>query len=89
MARTGLEKDRQKANATVYWCSESLRIAGILLQPFMPNKASQLLDIIGVEDSRRSYSDAKVGADVTYGVPRETLGKGALGSLFPPLSVEK
>ncbi|KZO92529.1 hypothetical protein CALVIDRAFT_520038 [Calocera viscosa TUFC12733] len=40
---------------------ESLRIVGILLQPFMPTKASQLLD--SLKATRRDFEAAKVGAE--------------------------
>ncbi|KZT53833.1 hypothetical protein CALCODRAFT_439498 [Calocera cornea HHB12733] len=44
-----------------FYAFETLRIAGILLQPFMPSKATQLLDILKVE--RRGLEAAKVGAE--------------------------
>ena len=34
-------------NACIYMCAESLRICGILLQPYMPEKMKQLLDTLG------------------------------------------
>ncbi|GAA6001086.1 hypothetical protein JCM10207_007406 [Rhodosporidiobolus poonsookiae] len=41
--------------------SESLRLSGILLQPFMPDKAAQLLDMLGVPAARRRWEDAQLG----------------------------
>jgi methionyl-tRNA synthetase len=41
---------------------ESLRICGILLTPIIPEKASTLIDSIGVPLARRTWSDARVGA---------------------------
>jgi methionyl-tRNA synthetase len=70
----------------VFLCAESLRLAGILLQPFMPEKANLLLDMMGVDRERRSYVWAKVGKDDTYGKSFVELGKGTTGTLFPPLS---
>jgi methionyl-tRNA synthetase len=55
---------------TVFLTSEALRITGILLQPYMPNKAAQLLDQLGVDESRRTFDDCRPGMDVDYGVPR-------------------
>jgi methionyl-tRNA synthetase len=55
----------------------------------MPSKASQLLDIIGVDESRRTFDDALLGADGTYGIRKVSAGKDAWDSLFPPLSIEK
>ena len=72
----------------VYHSAEAIRIAGILLQPFMPGKAETLLNMIGVEDSKRTYDYAQFGADETYGDAKAPLGKGAWDSLFPPLSIE-
>jgi methionyl-tRNA synthetase len=61
---------------------------GILLQPYMPAKAAQLLDILGVDGSKRTFADAQLGADFSYGAAKLPVGKGAWDSLFPPLSVE-
>jgi methionyl-tRNA synthetase len=69
----------------VYHCAEAIRIVGILLQPYMPEKSKTLLDMIGVEDSKRTFDDAQVGADATYGDANAPLGKGAWDGLFPPL----
>ena len=63
-------------------------MVGILLLPFMPGKASQLLDMIGVEESKRTYQDAHLGRDDSYGTPKAQVGEGAWDSLFPPLSIE-
>ncbi|KAL4979730.1 tRNA synthetases class I (M)-domain-containing protein [Aspergillus desertorum] len=71
------EKQRVIFNA-----AESMRIMGILLQPFMPNKAKQLLDMLKVDPSRRNLSDAGYAQDVTYG---ENIKKKIL---FPPLAIE-
>ena len=54
----------------------------------MPGKAEQLLDMIGVEDSRREFKDAKFRADKTYGDGKVPVGKDKWDFLFPPLSVE-
>jgi methionyl-tRNA synthetase len=65
---------------------ESLRIAGILLQPFMPQKATELLDHIGVHPDARSargFASAVYGADVEYGRVEKTKKR-----LFPPLLIE-
>lgn len=40
---------------------ESLRVCGILLQPFIPSKAGQLLDALGVPDDQRSMAFAGLG----------------------------
>lgn len=71
---------------TVFLTSEALRLTGILLQPYMPIKAAQLLDQLGVDESRRTLADCRPGADLDYGVPNEK-GKG-LEVLFPLLPFE-
>lgn len=44
----------------LYYSSEALRIAGILLRPFMPTKSIELLEGLGVEG--RGWADAQVGS---------------------------
>jgi methionyl-tRNA synthetase len=77
-----------RINRTIYHCAETLRIVGILLQPYMPTKAAELLDYIGVDPSRRTYDDAIYKGDFTYGKPIKSMAKGAFGGLFPPLPLE-
>jgi methionyl-tRNA synthetase len=72
----------------VFHAAEAIRIVGILLQPYMPEKAAELLDMLGVEDARRSYDDAVLGADDTYGTPKRPVGRDVYDALFPPLPVE-
>ena len=79
-----------EVDSIIYLCAESLRICGILLQPYMPSKMTSLLDMLGVEKSKRGFADAIIGADETYGTPLPgvSLGKGIDGVLFPPLPTE-
>lgn len=44
-----------------------MRIAAILLQPFMPTKAPELLDLLCVDPLKRGFSDAVYQADAGYG----------------------
>ena len=83
-----VDLNQKKVERIVFYSAESVRIVGILLQPFMPDKASQLLDMLGVDKSRRGFDDAKIGADDSYGTPQVPLGKCAYDGLFPPLPVE-
>ncbi|KAH8664043.1 tRNA synthetases class I (M)-domain-containing protein [Xylariales sp. PMI_506] len=81
--------EAEELRQVVYVAAESLRITGILLQPFMPEKATGLLDRLGVDVNRRSLSYANIHADSTYGAPMVPLGAGgAQGSLFPPIPWE-
>ena len=79
-----------KLDSIIYLCAESLRICGILLQPYMPSKMGMLLDMLGVEKNRRTFADAILGADDAYGAPLPGVfvGKGLEGVLFPPLATE-
>ncbi|KAI5306662.1 hypothetical protein KEM56_007723 [Ascosphaera pollenicola] len=74
----------------VYIGAETLRIVAILLQPFMPEKANQLLARLGVQDvpEKRNFSAAQYGADFDYGVPTVEVKKGVESALFPPLIIE-
>lgn len=74
---------------TIYIVAETLRNAGILLQPFMPEKAKEMLDVLGVSEGKRTFEYAGLGKDFTYGVPMRPPGRTAHESLFPPLEVEK
>ena len=72
-------------DTVVFICAEALRITGILLQPYMPGKAGALLDMLGVEQTMRSFRHAAAGADSLYGVSKLDLGSGYQGTLFPPI----
>jgi len=63
-------------------------MVGILLQPYMPAKAAQLLDMLGVDESRRTFDHVRPGADFDYGVPQLPVGRDAWDGLFPPLPVD-
>ncbi|KAI1632817.1 methionyl-tRNA synthetase [Biscogniauxia mediterranea] len=83
------EGDVATVHQMIYHVTESLRIVGILLQPFIPEKAAELLDRLGVAPDRRTLSDAKMYADADYGTPLISLGTGSYSSLFPPLGSEE
>lgn len=84
--------DIARLQEVVYHTAEALRVSGILLQPFMPEKANLLLDILGVDRSRRSFEDAKFGVDGDYGGLKTPVIKHGLDTrwhiMFPPLSVK-
>lgn len=78
--------DQVLLHRVIYICSESMRICGILLQPFMPAKMTQLLDMLGVADHARKYADTGIGSDKDYGILKYPVETGTKGVLFPPLS---
>jgi methionyl-tRNA synthetase len=71
----------------VYHSLECLRIASIMLQPFMPDKMKTALDMLGVREDMRTLEQAKLFCDFEYGVPMTDIGIGgkSAGTLFPPL----
>ena len=85
LAKQGADAELE---AVIYLCAESLRLCGILLQPYMPSKMKTLLDMLGVAEDARGFENAVYGADLTYGTPAVELGKGLEGVLFPPLTTE-
>ena len=78
------KSEQETMNEVVYLCAEALRITAILLQPYMPEKAATLLDMLGVRADRRIAAYAVLGTDFDYGGSKIELGKGELGTLFPP-----
>ncbi|EFW19787.1 methionyl-tRNA synthetase [Coccidioides posadasii str. Silveira] len=90
MAEQSGNTEPTELSRVIYNTAESLRIAGILLQPFMPEKSARLLDMLGVagDPEKRSFEAAIFGADEHYGVPLVELKKGTEATLFPPLVTE-
>jgi methionyl-tRNA synthetase len=86
------DEARTKLNKVIYYVNESLRIAGILLQPIMPAKMTELLDSLGVSKEQRTFQHAALGADDSYGIePAMLQERGLVGkhpssvtTLFPP-----
>ncbi|KAF6232018.1 hypothetical protein HO173_009855 [Letharia columbiana] len=76
---------QEQLDCVIYLCAESLRICGILLQPYMPAKMKQLLDMLGVAGDARMWVDADLGKDQDYGEPKDEIGK-ETEMLFPPLN---
>lgn len=88
LMKTGREDDADKALNIVFHATEATRIIGILLQPYMPHSAAQLLDMLGVAPNKRAYFDAVWLSDMDYGEAKAPVGKCAYDGLFPPLAVE-
>ncbi|TKA77597.1 hypothetical protein B0A55_03140 [Friedmanniomyces simplex] len=73
---------------TIYLAAETLRLVGLMLQPFIPASAKRLLDMLGVSEERRTWEWCQMGKDDGYGTPMVELGKGEQGVLFPRLTSE-
>lgn len=84
------ELARQQAllAGTIFVSAESIRILGILLQPFMPGKAAEMLDLLGVAPERRTFAYARMAADFSYGTPLMDISREGYAGLFPQLDVE-
>lgn len=71
---------------------DSLRLAGIALQPVMPSKMDDLLDRLGVQKEERGWDELRSVGEVKRVVERlERMKEGAKvkrGVLFPPLVEE-
>lgn len=59
------------------WLRETLRVCGILLQPFMPGKAGELLNALSVDPKERTWAHAEIGRGARDPGPLEWV------SLFP------
>ena len=51
----------------------------------MPGKAVELLNMLGVDSSKRAFEHTSFGSDDSYGQSQVDLKKGQDGVLFPPL----
>jgi methionyl-tRNA synthetase len=79
---------KEAAERVLFLVAEGLRISGILLQPFLPDKAAQLLDVLGVAPDKRTFAHTVVRCDPDYGVPTADPGRYRHDGLFPPLIEE-
>ena len=67
--------DSQTRARTIALSSETLRIAGIVLQSFIPIKALQLLEALGVPEQERAWANA--------GLAQGSVGSWTKTALFP------
>ncbi len=51
--------DQKRMNVILYCLIESIRQIGILLQPFVPDTASKILDSLSVDNKERSFASLK------------------------------
>ncbi|RIA86016.1 tRNA synthetases class I (M)-domain-containing protein [Glomus cerebriforme] len=52
---------KETVENTLFYAAETARISGILLQPIMPTKMSELLDKLGIQKDQRTWEYAKFG----------------------------
>ncbi|GAB7345326.1 hypothetical protein MBLNU457_3679t1 [Dothideomycetes sp. NU457] len=84
LSQKNIDTLQRRMECIIYLIAESLRIMGILLQPFMPDKAKQLLDSLGVSPDRREFQHAVICGDKDYGRSSVPAGQKA-PALFMPL----
>ncbi|CAF1218278.1 unnamed protein product [Rotaria magnacalcarata] len=60
LAKSTIENDRQRLQILIYLTLECLRICGILLQPIVPSISKQLLDVLGIDQNKRTLHDCTV-----------------------------
>ena len=63
------KSDPVRMNAVLYTTLESLRVFGIVTQPFVPGAAAKLLDLLAVPADRRSLADVGEGGRLVPGTP--------------------
>ena len=73
----------RRLDCIIFSAVETLRVLGIMLQPFMPGKANELLDVLGVDKNNRSWHHVQLGADRAYG--KAKVERHEIVDLFPRL----
>lgn len=77
------------AHRALFHSAETLRIVGVLMQPFMPTKARHLLDALGVDVvAGRTWENSAFGRGIDSRSSNMILGQGKLAQLFPAIKVE-
>jgi methionyl-tRNA synthetase len=59
--------DPERMATVLYVTAEVLRHIGILIQPYMPQSAAKLLDLLGVENKKRSFAELGEGGKLAPG----------------------
>jgi methionyl-tRNA synthetase len=60
--------DPERMATVLYVTAEVLRHIGILIQPYMPQSAAKLLDLLGVEYNKRSFAELGEGGKLVPGI---------------------
>jgi methionyl-tRNA synthetase len=76
---------------TVLWYAmESTRLAALMLQPFIPTKAAEVLDQLTVAEDERSWAFAEIGRGwETKDGQQRRLNAEACLPVFPQLKLQK
>ena len=80
-----LAKSDPARRDTVLWVTlESLRLIGILTQPFMPESSAKLLDLLDIPEDARNFANLSATDAIGQGAPLP-----APAPIFPRIEVEK
>ncbi len=63
------QETRSFGQRVLFMSAESVRIMAILLQPFMPDRMKAALDLMVVDETKRTFEYAQFRADLDYGPP--------------------
>lgn len=79
-------EDTAKLRTTLFYTYEGLRVSAILLQPAMPKTSGEILNRLAVEESERSFANARLGRRWKEGVKNEEVKVVQSGAvIFPKL----
>lgn len=79
------DRQPQQAHRSLFLAAETLRFAGILLQPVMPRKAAELLDALGIPPDKRGWLQLSMKAKIPRGKGVLPYSGGRPSGLFPAL----
>jgi methionyl-tRNA synthetase len=60
LAKSSKDIDQKRLQTLIYLTLECLRICGILLQPIIPSISKQLLDILNIDQTKRTLHDCNI-----------------------------
>lgn len=87
LAKSGTAEDRQKLETVLVHCAEALRVASLLLVPYIPKSATQALEFLGDKESLKAKTPLLTHAVWGKGPSEISVTKGA--PLFPRLELPK
>lgn len=87
LAKSGTAEDKQKLETVLIHCAEALRVASLLLVPYIPKSATQALAFLGDTESLKAPAPLTDKAAWGKGPKEISVTKGA--PLFPRLELPK
>ncbi|GJJ78642.1 methionyl-tRNA synthetase [Entomortierella parvispora] len=78
--------NNERLNDVLWYAMESTRIAGIMLQPIMPTKAAEILDILAIDPDERTWEFVHIGRGwANTGTEQRRLSELSCEPVFPHL----